>query len=227
MKKYLGLVGLLACLFFLKLLACGSSNSITEVGNPSSGPSGSVAAAADSTEGATSSVAGSNSLSAALTTSQSGSSKFNCTYNQNNKTSTCQCENGGTLVYVFDKSFSSNGNNLLFDNTFTVTLTDCALTSCNASTTLNGQYTGSMLGSISLADNSGDLSIHVQTNTSCSGLTAGDETIGFDFQITETNFSVENISGSICINDQPYTFTSSEDLQNQIDPEQTCTNIFH
>lgn len=226
MKKYLGLGGLLVGLFFLQVLACGTSNSITEVGNPSSGPSGSLAAATDSAEGATSSVASSHNLSAAFT-SQSNSSQFNCSYNQTNNTSLCQCKNGGTLVYTFDKNFGNNGNNLIFNNTFIVTLTDCILTSCDISTSLNGQYTGSMEGTISLTDNSGDLLINIETDTSCSGLTAGDETIGFSLQISETNFNVENIAGSICINNQPYTFSSSEDLQNQIDPEQTCNNIFH
>ena len=226
MKKYLGLSVLLASLLLLKVLACGGgTNSITEVGNPSSGPSGSIAAVTDSVEGVTSGIVTSHDLNAAFTAESV--SKFNCTHDNTNKTSTCQCANGGTLVYTFEKSFGGNGNNLIFDTTYQVALTQCAFTTCDAAITLNGQYSGSMTGTINLTDDSGEILINAQTSAACSGVTAGEQIIGFNIQITETNLSVENISGSLCVDNQTYSFTSASDLQNQIDPDKTCSNIFH
>ena len=225
MKKYLGLGVLLVSLFFLGVLACGGTNSITEVGNPSSGPSGSIAAVTDSAEGVTSSIVASHDLNAAF--SSESVNKFTCTHDNTSNTSICQCANGGTLIYTFEKGFGGNGNNLIFDNLYQATLTQCAFTTCDTSLTLNGQYSGSMTGTISLTDDSGDLLINAQTSADCSGLTSGEQTIGFKIQITETNLSVQSISGNICVNDQNYSFTSATDLQNQIDPNKTCSNIFH
>lgn len=225
MKKYLFIVGILSILTS-GVFACGTStNGITEVGNPTpqqrqhlSEVNGTLSVASNSIGGFLDTFSNSN---------QSTTSNFDCNYDENTQSTTCNCTGGGNVVYTFASDYVENGNLVTFNSTFTTTLNQCVTTSCETQITLNGQYTGSMSGSFDSSKNTGDISIVFNTASDCAGLTIDSDSIGFSMSMTQSNSETSEFSGNICINDETNTFTSLDDLSQQIDPNTTCNNLFN
>lgn len=175
------------------------------------------------------------SQSSQLATTGASASSSPCTDVDAN-TTTCDCSDGGTVTYTYSDlpdDQCSDPSITTDKSIFTVTYTDCIMSVCDEPITLNGSITtnketnwtcstdphaGSSIASFTIAS---------QTTSSCTGLTATDNsgsTFNFGFNVTQSyvDGSDDTFSGTICIEDTSTDFTSLEELQQSLDPNATC-----
>jgi len=143
--------------------------------------------------------------------------------------STCTCPEGGsyteTTLYIFE---DVSDTIFQYSDTFTMNFDNCGLTSCLDETLF---VSGDLHGTTSIVYNTsddtytGDFSF--VTNEACRGLTANSIPVGLSIQgIQESSMSEPNLSGSYCENETTLTFSSNEDLVDQVDTEGVCTSTF-
>lgn len=206
-------------IFILILLGgCGTENPITEVGNPTR------LSAADSTISALS-----NSIVAMFSADAMYRAGYTCSYNSSQKCETCTCPKGGTFTHCFQDQFSENEDSFTFSSTTTLTFENCITDTCAGEAKMHGQGTGTMSGTYNRVQNTRNFQGTFTTASACEGMTVNDAPLGFSMTISvqgSEGSETRNVSGTLCNNNDSLTFTSLDDLKNQVDPHGTCTNLF-
>lgn len=145
---------------------------------------------------------------------------ISCASNADETAITCLCPEGGTIT---EADIEMDETESEFRITFTTTFDDCVVSSCGKAQKINGAL--SNVFTISLTNDT-DYSLTSQTQDTCSGLTVGNNAYGLYFSDAYQE-GTESLSGSFCIGASGETidFNSLDDLQSQIDPDNSCEAI--
>lgn len=215
---------------------CGGDNRITEVGNPTT----TATTTHSTTKVLTSSVdALANSFSGqALAkglrhhrteegeeTTTTDETLESCSYDEATNTFTCACEGGGTMSQSYNDSFDITDDSVLFVSDLTMTFSDCLVPSCSEYVIMNGTATGSVNGSFNFITGEESFSATFNTPSACSGITAGSSNIGFEMNMT-FNGATDDYSGTFCVDNTDYSFSSLAELEELTDPVNACGEEF-
>lgn len=226
---------LLSLTIAILIAGCGdvtssTTNQITEVGNPTSGATTSGVTKALTNSMAALPEATSESFGPSLVTGENFAittdDGFVCSFDRDTRIETCTCPGGGSLTHTFDASFSRESGTITFAANSATNFSDCVVTTCgDTDVTIDGASAGDIDGSFAVLAGTGAVSADFATTESCAGITANDDTLGYDLTV-DVEDGAATIQGVLCLNDTSYTFTSLAELQEDVDPDDECGEDF-
>ncbi len=149
---------------------------------------------------------------------------FECEFDADTLTQTCTCPGGGTIAHDLDADFARSGFTLSLDAGIATVFDACSITTCDTEIILDGNLTGDGTATIAILTLDATLNVTRQTETACTGITANDSDVGLDMDFSFAD-ATPGFSGTLCIDDTIYTFGTTEELREAVDPEESCEDF--